>query len=141
MDRTALFAVPWWINFDFDRKVVRHVLTDRRSKYTAVWWKIVSKSEAKIWMRDLLKDKQFAKATHNSYARRILNNDGSVDEWWNDDGEKGAGNCILRELKRENVLNGILVVTRYYGWVKLHGDRFRNVIDVSKQFLKKVQWE
>jgi hypothetical protein len=29
-----------------------------------------------------------------------------------------------------------LVVTRYYGGVKLHGDRFRNVIEVSREFLK-----
>lgn len=136
MDCTALFAVPWWKHFDFDRKVFRHILTDRKSKYTASAGKITSKVEAKIRMKELTKDKQFAKATHNSYARRIVNTDGSVDEWRNDDGEKGAGNCILREMKRENVLDGILVVTRYYGGIKLHWDRFRNVIEVSREFLK-----
>lgn len=136
MDRTALFAVPWWKNFDFDRKVVRHILTDRKSKYTASGGKVTTKEEVKLWMKELVKDKQFAKATHNSYARRVTNPDGSVDEWRNDDGEKGAGNCVLREMKRENVLDGVLVVTRYYGGVKLHGDRFRNVIEVSREFLK-----
>lgn len=139
INRTALFAVPWWICFDFDRKVLRHVLTDRKSKYTASGGKVTTKGWAKLWMKELVKDKQFAKATHNSYAWRIQQEDGSVDEGWNDDGEKWAGNCILREMKRENVLNGLMVVTRYYGGIHLHWDRFRNVIEVAKEFLVKVE--
>ena len=138
MSRISLFTAPWPKSFDFKRKVLRHVLIDRKSKYTASGGKITSKEAWKQWMRELLQDNQFSKATHNSYAWRIQNEDGSVEEWRNDDGEKWAWKCILRELQREQIINGIVVVTRYYGGVKLHGDRFRNVIEVSREFLEKV---
>jgi putative IMPACT (imprinted ancient) family translation regulator len=68
------------MTFDFDRKEIRYILTDRKSKYTASGGKVTTKQEVKQWMKELTKDKQFAKATHNSYARRITNPDGSVDE-------------------------------------------------------------
>jgi putative IMPACT (imprinted ancient) family translation regulator len=44
----------------------------------------------------------------------------------------------LRELQRENAVNIVLVVTRYFGWTKLQSDRFKNVINASKEFLKEI---
>jgi putative IMPACT (imprinted ancient) family translation regulator len=86
-----------------------------------------------------LKDKYFRKATHNTYAFRIEQANWSVLESKNDDWETWAGNCILRELQRENALNIILVVTRYFGWIKLQADRFKNVINASKIFLEEME--
>jgi putative IMPACT (imprinted ancient) family translation regulator len=86
-------------------------------------------------MKDLLKQEYFRKATHNTYAYRIVQENGSIVESRSDDGEAGAGNCILRELQREELVNIIVVVTRYFGGVQLHADRFKNVIEATKIFL------
>jgi putative IMPACT (imprinted ancient) family translation regulator len=61
---------------------------------------------------------------------------GSILEGKNDDWETGAWNCILRELQRENMVNIIVVVTRYFWWIHLNTDRFKNVINATKEILK-----
>lgn len=79
---------------------------------------------------------EFAKATHNSYAWRIKEANGALSEGKNDDGEQGAGMCILREMQRENAQNMILIVTRYYGGIQLQNDRFKHVINACKIFFE-----
>jgi putative IMPACT (imprinted ancient) family translation regulator len=86
-----------------------------------------------------LKDEYFKNATHNSYAYRIKLENSSVLEWKNDDGETWAWMCILRELQRKNAVNIMIVVTRYFGWIKLQTDRFKNVIDACKIFFEKYE--
>ena len=133
-------ALDLWDNKipDFKRKILQNVVVDRGSKYTVVWWFIESREEAKIFMKQILKDKYFRKATHNTYAFRFKQENWSIVETKNDDGETGAWNCVLRELQRANAVNTILVVTRYFGWVKLQSDRFKNVIEACKIFLKEL---
>jgi len=121
----------------YRRKIMQNVIIDRGSKYTVVWAFVENKKEIKDFLKEILKDKYFKKATHNSYAFRIELENWTILESKNDDWEIWAGNCILRELQRENAVNIILVVTRYFGWVKLQADRFKNVIDASKIFLRK----
>ncbi|MDQ7009205.1 MAG: YigZ family protein [Candidatus Gracilibacteria bacterium] len=123
----------------FRRKIIQNIIIDRGSKYTVVGGFIKSKEEVSDFMKDILRDKYFRKATHNTYAYRIEQDNGSVLECKNDDGETGAGNCILRELQRKNAVNIILVVTRYFGGTKLQSDRFKNVINASKEFLEEVK--
>ena len=53
----------------------------------------------------------------------------------NDDGESGAGMVILRMLEREGVQGHIIVVTRWFGGIKLGGDRFRRVQDAVRVYL------
>ena len=124
---------------DFKRKILQNVIVDRWSKYTVVWWCIESREDAKVFMKEILKDKYFRKATHNTYAYRFKQENWSIVETKNDDWETGAWNCVLRELQRANAVNTIVVVTRYFGWVKLQADRFKNVIDASKIFLKEFE--
>jgi len=112
------------------------VIVDRKSKYTVVWWYVETKQEIHEFMKELLKDKYFQKATHNTYSYRIKLENWSVLEWKNDDWETAAGNCILRELQRAEAINIIVVVTRYFWWIQLHADRFKNVINATKEFLK-----
>ena len=123
---------------DFRRKIIQNVIIDRGSKYTVVWGFVKDKKEVEAFIKEILKDKYFRKATHNTYAFRIEQENWSILESKNDDWETWAGNCVLRELQRVNALNIILVVTRYFGWVKLQADRFKNVINASKIFLKEV---
>jgi len=121
---------------NFRRKIKHNIIIDRGSKYTVVWWFVKSKDDVNAFMKEILKDKYFRKATHNTYSYRIEQENGSVLECKNDDWEIAAWNCILRELQRENAVNIVLVVTRYFGWVKLQADRFKNVINASKIFLE-----
>lgn len=120
----------------YKRKILQNIITDRKSKYTVVWWYIREKDEIKPFIKELLKDKYFAKSTHNTYAYRIILENWSILDWKNDDWETWAWNCILRELQRENMVNIIVVVTRYFGWVHLNADRFKNVINATKEILK-----
>jgi len=120
----------------FRRKILQNNIIDRKSKYTTVWWYISKKDEIKPFLKELLDDKYFAKATHNTYSYRILLENWSILEGKNDDSETWAWNCILRELQRENMVNIIVVVTRYFWWIHLHTDRFKNVINATKEILK-----
>ena len=125
----------WSKEFKFKRKVLQNIIVDRRSKYTVVWWYVRSKQEVSDFIKEILKDKYFNKASHNTYAYRIKLENWSILDWKNDDWEIWAWNCILRELQRENYINIIVVVTRYFWWIQLHADRFKNVINATKKIL------
>ena len=77
--------------------------------------------------------KKFAKATHNTWA--VLLPEGPLK---NDDGESGAGMVIVRMLEREGLEGHIVVVTRWFGGVKLGGDRFRRVQDAVRVYLDEL---
>lgn len=133
------FSLDMWSDFVFgqDQVIYKDIIIDRKSKYTVVWFTVKSKDEIKQKFSELKHDSYFRKATHNSYAYRITQENWSIFEWKNDDGEQGAGMCILRELQRENASNIMLVVTRYFGWIQLHSDRFKNIIEACKIFFTK----
>ena len=118
---------------------MQNVIIDRNSKYTVVWGFLESKEEIKPFIWELNRDKYFQKSTHNTYAYRIKLKNWSILEGKNDDGETGAWNCILRELQRAEAINTIVVVTRYFGWVHLQADRFKNVIESTKILLEEFK--
>ena len=91
---------------------------------------MASADEAKAFVKALCRRKKFARATHNTWA--VLLPDGPLK---NDDGESGAGMVILRMLEREGLTGHIIVVTRWFGGVKLGGDRFRRVQDAVRVYL------
>lgn len=123
----------------FRRKIMQNVIVDRKSKYSVVAGFVESKEDVKKFMVELLRDKYFQKSTHNTYAFRITLENGSVLESKNDDGETWAWNCILRELQRSEFTNTLVVVTRYFGWVHLQADRFKNVIEATKIILDEIK--
>lgn len=134
----AQFSLDIWWSFTLwqERVEKRDIIVDRKSKYTVVAYKINSLEEVKEKFKELRQETYFRKATHNTYAYRLKQDNGSVIEGKNDDGEAWAWLCVLRELQRENALWVMLIVTRYFGWIQLHGDRFRNVVDACKLFFE-----
>jgi putative IMPACT (imprinted ancient) family translation regulator len=132
-------SLNFWKNKipSFKRKILKDVIVDRKSKYTSVWWFVESKEEVDDFMKELLKDKYFRKATHNTFAYRLKLENWTILESKNDDQEAWAWNCILRELQRVEALNIIIVITRYFWWIQLHADRFKNVINATKIMLDK----
>lgn len=133
------FSLDIWGDFILSDDMVeyRDIIIDRKSKYTVVAYKISDVQAVKTLFKELKIDAYFRKASHNSYAYRVSQDNGSIIEWKNDDGEQWAGMCILRELQRENTTGILLIVTRYFWWIQLYADRFKNVIDACKLFFDK----
>ena len=108
------------------------VLSDRGSKYAVSGCAVRDRAAIDAALAVLKTDKAYAKATHNTWAV-VLSASGALKA---DDGEKGAGMVILRMLERAGRVGEIVVVTRWYGGVKLGGDRFRRVQDCVRVWLE-----
>lgn len=119
--------------------IIYDIIVDRGSHYTVVAQKISDETGILLFQKSFLKNPYFRKATHNSSAYRITTTEWAIIESKNDDGETGAGMCILREMRRANAVNMIIIVTRYFGGVHLQADRFRHVIDATKMILERVR--
>ncbi|MEN3792655.1 YigZ family protein [Fulvimarina sp. MAC3] len=116
--------------------VLDNIISDRGSKYAASGAPCSSEAEAKAFVEALKRKKKFAKATHHSWA--FVTEDGPAK---NDDGESGAGMVIVRMLERAELMNHVVVVTRWYGGKHLGGDRFRHVQDAVRIYLDRLASE
>ena len=114
-------------------RLLKNVLEDRGSKYAVSGGYAASKDEALAVLKDLKKNKKFAKATHNTWA--VLLEDGPLK---NDDGESGAGMVIVRMLERAGLRSHVVIVTRWYGGKHLGGDRFRHVQTCVEAYLAQL---
>ncbi|MCO6381395.1 MAG: YigZ family protein [Vannielia sp.] len=111
-----------------------NILTDRGSKYAVSGGPAGSKAEALALLKELKRQKKFAKATHNTWA--LITDDGPLK---NDDGEAGAGMVILRMLERAGLTGHVIIVTRWFGGTHLGGDRFRRVQDCVTHYLEQME--
>lgn len=109
-------------------KLLENIIEDRGSRYSASYGLVTNRDEIKQFLKTLNKDKHYARADHNSFAARI-EHEGVIYETKNDDGETGAGQVILRMMQNHDVRNCVICVTRWFGGVKLMGDRFKHVQD------------
>lgn len=108
-------------------------LTDRGSKYAVTGGPVASRDEVRAFLKQLSRDKKYAKATHNTWAAILPDAPQKGD-----DGESGAGMVILRMLERAELRDHIIVVTRWYGGTKLGGDRFRRVQDAVNHYMEQT---
>lgn len=106
------------------------IISDRGSRYAVSGGPARSPADIEALFRELLRNKRFAKATHNSWA--IILNGEPIK---NDDGESGAGALMLQMLERADLQNHLVIVTRWYGGKHLGGDRFRHVADAMRHYL------
>ena len=113
------------------------IIEDRGSKYSVSIGRVENKEEVKQFLKTLKQNKKYAKATHNSWAVRIAH-EGTIYESKSDDGETGAGMVILRVLQKTDVTNCIVCVTRWFGGVKLMGDRFKHIQDATMYALDRL---
>ncbi len=116
-------------------RLMGHILTDRGSKYAVSGVAVGSRDDIDAALKQLKRDKSYAKATHNTWAA-ILSEDGPTK---GDDGEAGAGMVIIRMLERESLSDHLIVVTRWYGGKHLGGDRFRHVQTCVRAYLDAIQ--
>ncbi len=111
-------------------RILDNIISDRGSKYAVSGAPCRSEAEAKALVKELMRIKKFAKATHNSWA--LICDDGALKA---DDGEAGAGMVILRMLEREGVRDHLVIVSRWFGGKHLGGDRFRHVQEAVRLYL------
>lgn len=117
---------------------IENVVSDRGSKYAVSGGPVANRDAVRDFLRDLTRAKRYAKATHNSWAVLFEDAAGNREPLKSDDGESGAGNVILRQLEAAGLVNHVVVVTRWYGGVKLGGDRFRHVQTAVRSYLDTV---
>ena len=106
------------------------IINDRRSVYSVSMAYVQNKNDLELFLKRTKKLKNHHKATHHSWAVRI-ENEGVVYESKNDGGETGAGQVILRILQKRNMINAAVCMTRWYGGIKLEGDRFKHIQDAT----------
>jgi putative IMPACT (imprinted ancient) family translation regulator len=111
-----------------------YIIEDRGSQYSVSIGRVSGRDDIKLFLKTLKSKKAYQKADHNSWAAR-LRHEGVIYETKNDDGETGAGMVILRLMQAADVTDCIVCVTRWFGGVKLMGDRFKHIQDATRHAL------
>ena len=115
------------------------IIKDKGSVYSVSVGRVECRDDIVKFIKKVrTNNKKFLRATHHTYAARI-SKDGVIYETKNDDGETGAGNVILRVMQKQRYVNTIVCVTRWFGGVKLYGDRFKHVQDAAMRGLDNVK--
>ncbi|MCJ1397584.1 eIF2 kinase Gcn2p negative regulator [Xylographa trunciseda] len=122
--------------------VVSAPTAEKKSVFIARACAVSSPIQASAYVSHLLAtDKKLAKATHNITAYRIRSSPSSpldrelVYQDCDDDGETAAGGRLLHLLQAMDVWNVLVMVSRWYGGVKLGPDRFRIISAVAREAL------
>lgn len=114
-------------------------VTEKKSSFLARSCAVNTTVEAQFAFTQLLAtDKRANKATHNISAYRIRTSaDGNtvVYQDCDDDGETAAGARLLKLLQIMDVGNVLVVVSRWYGGVKLGPARFGIINAVAREAL------
>ena len=98
-------------------RLLESELTEQRSRFYAAAVPAASLSEVKQELAR--RKKRFHKARHQCWACRVRDENGRLVEQARDDGEVGKPGMKLLELLRQRDLEGMLVVSRFFGGIKL----------------------
>lgn len=112
-------------------------ITEKKSKFIANVFYITSEEEAEEKIRQIKKKHNTAR--HHCYAYRIIRKNEIINKS-SDDGEPSgtAGMPILNILEKNNFINIIVVVTRYFGGILLGtGGLVKAYSDVTQKVIKK----
>lgn len=92
-------------------------VTVERSRFFAV----LAPAPDEVAIKELLSRRRRAvkKAVHHCWAARVADGDGRITEFARDDGEVGRPGHKLLALLQRHELEGIVVVSRIFGGVKL----------------------
>ncbi|PGH01114.1 hypothetical protein GX51_05430 [Blastomyces parvus] len=138
----GLDSPPDWVTSD--------PITEKKSVFVARVARVQSTEMAKKYLDYLLgTEKKIAAATHNITAWRIKQKAGpgpngvstgeeTIFQDFDDDGETAAGGRMLHLMQLMDVWDVVVVVTRWYGGVKLGPDRFRIINMAARDALLKA---
>ncbi|KAF8070418.1 ribosomal protein S5 domain 2-type protein [Lyophyllum atratum] len=114
---------------------VSHEVRDRKSTFLAHASTLPSPSAFPAFLEHLTASSALKRATHCMYAYRSTDN--TVVTGQDDGGESGSGDRLARLLELSACENVVVVVSRWYGGVKLGSDRWKRISDVAKDALDK----
>ncbi len=97
--------------------VAEFTFIEQRSKFHAAAVPAATMAEVKKAVGK--RKKRYHKARHHCWACRVHDTEGRLVEQARDDGEVGRPGMKLLELLRQHDLEGVLVVSRMFGGVKL----------------------
>jgi putative IMPACT (imprinted ancient) family translation regulator len=110
---------------------IENIVSDKGSRYSVSGMPVASRSDVANALKLLCSKKKYAKATHNTWA--VIFSDGERVK--NDDGESGAGQIMLDILQRQALFDHLIIVSRWYGGVRLGADRFRHVRTCTQRYI------
>lgn len=122
-------------------------ITKKKSSFVARACTVESPAHAQACIARLLEtDRRAAKASHTISAYRIRASSAAktvgevIYEDYDDDGESSAGIRLLRLLQVMNIWDVLLVVSRWYGGIKLGSDRFSIINDIAREAIVEGGW-
>ena len=121
-------------------------ITEKKSTFLARACTVTSPAHARACISHLLAmDKRASKATHNITAYRIrIPASGSTNaviyQDCDDDGETAAGGRLLHLLQLMDVWDLLVVVSRWYGGIKLGPDRFSIINNIAREAVVEGGW-
>ncbi len=114
----------------------KYKYTIKKSEFISHSFKINSKKDTVKHIENI--NEKFNDANHNCWA--YIHGINKIKEKYSDDGEPSgtAGKPILNILKQNNVTNTLIIVTRYFGGIKLGaGGLIRAYSKAAKKVLNK----
>ncbi|TFB04409.1 Protein IMPACT-like [Trichoderma ghanense] len=126
-DFASMEPPPW---------TVSDVVVENKSTFVAHVARVTSPAQAKLFLQHLVwSDRRIRAATHNISAWRIRGPGATSYSDCDDDGEDAAGSRLLHLLQLMEVWDGMVVVSRWYGGVKLGPRRFALINGVARDGL------
>ncbi|KAF9151888.1 hypothetical protein BG015_006085 [Linnemannia schmuckeri] len=111
-------------------------IVDRKSVFVAHLAAIRQPGEVPYMIQQLKQEnKKVIKATHNIMAFRVENENGTIAQDNDDDGETAAGSRLLHLMSILDVKNVVVVVSRWYGGIPLSADRFKHINNAARLLL------
>lgn len=121
-------------------------VVDRKSVFQGHCTRITKVEHVDLFLGKLKENKKIENAFHNMWAYRVDKSDpearyagksASILQDCDDDGEQAAGGRLLTLLQILNVVNVMVVVTRWYGGIQLGPARFKHINNAARDALVK----
>ncbi|CAL1700321.1 unnamed protein product [Somion occarium] len=110
-------------------------ITDRKSSFVGRACRITHPSQVPLVLAHLMSDRRIARAAHpviNAWRCQVGN---VLHQDNDDDGETAAGGRLAHLLQILDVNNVLVVVTRYWGGIRLGPDRFKHINQSARNAL------
>ncbi len=100
------------------KKQVETEIVEKKSRFIANIFYIENTNQAEEKIKEI--KKKYFDARHNCYAYRVLE-EKQITQKSSDDGEPAgtAGAPILNVLEKNNIINTVVIITRYFGGILL----------------------
>ncbi|KAF4584460.1 RWD domain-containing protein [Ophiocordyceps camponoti-floridani] len=135
----ACVSVDHGIDHLDDGWILSDPITERKSTFLAQAHQAKTPTEAQSLISALLSHRPQSSATHNITAYRVRTATALYQDS-DDDGEAAAGRRLLRLLQLCGACDVVVVVSRWFGGVKLGPRRFALVNSVARGALVRGGW-